>query len=122
MGDLTPGTRPVARAGPSGPAWRVEETLVDGKEEAVFMSRSPSRWARALAALLVVMACNLAAPPRASAAALNMDTFYVPASRLWTKAMDWFRGFWTTPAGDPNDTKFGAGQSSDGRTKTKAYI
>jgi hypothetical protein len=85
------------------------------------MSRSSSRWARALAALLVVMACTLAVPPKASAAALNMDTFYVPASRLWTKALDWFRGFWTTPAA-PNDSKFGAGQSSDGRTKTKSFI
>jgi hypothetical protein len=84
------------------------------------MPRSPSRWGRAsLAALLVVMACALAAPPRANAAALNMDTFYVPASRLWDKAMDWVRSFWRMPSQDgPDSAKFGAGQSSDGRTKS----
>ena len=84
------------------------------------MPRSPSRWGRAvLAALLVVMACALAAPPKANAAALNMDTFYLPASRLWDKAMDWVRGFWTRPAKHgPDSSKFGAGQSSDGRTKS----
>ncbi len=85
------------------------------------MSGRPSRWARALAALLVVLACTLAVPPKASATALSMDSFFVPASRLWTKAMDWCRGFWATPATSaPNDAKFGAGQSSDGRTKTKS--
>lgn len=85
------------------------------------MPRSPSRWGRALAALLVVMACALAAPPKANAAPLNMDTFYVPATRLWVKAMDWVRGFWTTPARHgPN--KFGAGQSSDGRTKSSSVF
>lgn len=84
------------------------------------MPRSPSRWGRALAALLVVMACILAAPPRANAAALNMDTFYVPASRLWDKAMDWVRSFWTPAKNGPNSTKFGAGQSSDGRTKSSS--
>jgi hypothetical protein len=83
------------------------------------MSRSP--WKRALAALLVAMACTLAVPARASAAVLSMDAVFIPASRLWFKAMDWFRGYWTTPAtGGPNDAKFGAGQSSDGRTKAKA--
>ena len=87
------------------------------------MSRSPSRWARVLAVLLVVMACTLAVPPKANAAALNMDTFYVPASRLWDKAMDWVRGFWSTPATSvPNNSKFGAGQSSDGRTKSKSFF
>jgi hypothetical protein len=90
-----------------------------GGEEEVFMPRSPSRWGRALAALLVVMACTLAAPPRANAAALNMDTFYVPASRLWDKAVDWVRSFWRMPARNgPDSSKFGAGQSSDGRTKS----
>jgi hypothetical protein len=84
------------------------------------MSRSLSRWARALAALLVVMTCTLAVPPKANAAVPNMDTFYVPASRLWNKAMDWFRGFWTTAATSaPGDAKCGAGQSSDGRNKPK---
>ena len=87
------------------------------------MSRCPSRWARALAALLVVLACTLAVPPKASAAALSMDSFFVPANRLWFKAMDWFRDFWTTPATSaPNDAKFGAGQSSDGRTKSSSYF
>jgi hypothetical protein len=87
------------------------------------MSRSPSRWARVLAALLVVMACTLAVPPKASAAMPNMDTFYVPASRLWNKAMDWFRALWTRPATSaPVDGKCGAGQSSDGRTKSKSYF
>jgi len=81
------------------------------------MSRSP--WKRAIAALLVVMACTLAVPARASATVLSMDSVFVPASRLWFKAMDWFRGYWTSPGG-PNDSKFGAGQSSDGRTKAKA--
>jgi hypothetical protein len=89
-----------------------------GGEEEVFMSRSPSRWRRALAALLVVMACILAVPPRANAAALNMDTFYVPANKLWNKAMDWVRSFWMPARSGPNGTKFGAGQSSDGRTKS----
>ncbi len=85
------------------------------------MSRSP--WKRVLAALLVAMACTLAVPAKASAAALNMDSFFVPASRLWTKAMDWIRGYWTTPApGGPNDDKIGAGQSSDGRSKLKAGL
>ena len=71
--------------------------------------------------MLVVLACTLAVPPKASAAASNMDSFFVPANRIWTKAMDWLRGFWTTPATSaPNDTKFGAGQSSDGRTKTNS--
>jgi len=85
------------------------------------MSRRPSSWARALAALLVAMACTLAAPAKASAAPLNMDSFFVPASKLWSKAMDWCRGFWTTPAASaPGDAKFGAGQSSDGRIKTKS--
>lgn len=84
------------------------------------MPRSPSRWGRtALAALLVVMACALAVPPKANAAALNMDTFYLPASRLWDKAMDWVRSFWSKPAKNgPDSSKFGAGQSSDGRTKS----
>jgi len=85
------------------------------------MSRSPTRWARALAALLVVLACSLAVPPKASAAVLSMDSFFVPASRLWTKAMDWLYGFWKPAAGAPGDSKFGAGQSSDGRTKTKSF-
>jgi hypothetical protein len=85
------------------------------------MSRRPTRWARALAALLVVLACALAVPPKASAAVLNMDSFFVPASRLWIKAMDWLYGFWKPAPGAPNDTKFGAGQSSDGRTKTKSF-
>lgn len=84
------------------------------------MSRSPSRWARVLAALLVVMACTLAVPAKASAAVPNMDSIFVPAGRLWTKAMDWFRGFWATPASAPNDAKCGAGQSSDGRNKPKS--
>ena len=85
------------------------------------MSRSPSRWARVLAALLVVMACTLAVPAKASAAVPNMDSFFVPASRLWTKATDWFRGFWTTSATSaPDDAKEGAGQSSDGRNKPKS--
>lgn len=81
------------------------------------MSRSP--WKRVLAALLVAMACTLAVPARASAAVLSMDSFFVPASRLWIKAMHWFHGYWTTPA-TGGDAKFGAGQSSDGRTKAKA--
>jgi hypothetical protein len=54
-----------------------------------------------------------------------MDSFFVPASKLWNKAMDWFRGFWTTPATSaPNDAKCGAGQSSDGRNrpKSKSYF
>jgi hypothetical protein len=85
------------------------------------MSRSHSRWARATAALLVVMACTLAVPAKASAASPNMDTFYVPASRLWNKAMDWFRALWTTPRA-PNDAKCGAGQSSDGRTRSSSYF
>jgi len=73
--------------------------------------------------LLVVMACTLAVPAKASAAVPNMDTFYVPASRLWDKAMDWFRAIWTRPATSaPDGTKFGAGQSSDGRTKSKSYF
>ena len=85
------------------------------------MSRSPSRWARVLAALLVVMACTLAVPAKASAAVPNTDSFVVPASRLWTKAMDWFRDFWTTPATSAtDDLKAGAGQSSDGRNKPRS--
>ena len=86
------------------------------------MSRSPTRWARALAALLVVLACTLAVPPKASAAVVNMDSFFVPASRLWIKALDWIYGLWKPATGGPNDAKFGAGQSSDGRTKTKSYF
>jgi hypothetical protein len=47
-----------------------------------------------------------------------MDTFYVPANKLWNKAMDWVRSFWMPARSGPNGTKFGAGQSSDGRTKS----
>jgi len=82
------------------------------------MSRSP--WKRALAALLVVMACTLAAPAKASAAAANMDSLPYP-SRLMNKIMDWVGRFWVTPAArSPHEIKFGAGQSSDGRSKSQS--
>jgi len=82
------------------------------------MSRSP--WKRALAALLVVTACTLAVPAKANAAAANMDTFAYP-SRLWNRIMDWVGRLWSIPVtGGPHDAKFGAGQSSDGRTKGHA--
>lgn len=88
------------------------------EEEEVFMSRSP--WKRAIAAVLVVLAITLAMPAKANAAASNMDSFFYPANRILSKAMDWIRHLW--PVGGPNAGKFGAGQSSDGRTSSKAYF
>lgn len=84
---------------------------------------SRSTWKRALAALLVVAAFTVAVPARASVAASNMDTFLCPANRVWTKVLDWVGRFWSShPTSAPDDAKFGAGQSSDGRSKTQAYF
>jgi hypothetical protein len=84
------------------------------------MSRPP--WKRALAALLVVMACTLAVPANANAAAANMDSLPYP-SKLWNRLMDWVGRFWTTPAARAShEIKFGAGQSSDGRAKSQPFL
>jgi hypothetical protein len=84
------------------------------------MSRPP--WKRALAALLVVMACTLAVPANANAAAANMDTLPYP-SRIWNRIMDWVGRFWATPAARaPHNVKFGAGQSSDGGSRSQSSL
>lgn len=97
------------------------------------MSRSTLN--RVVAALLVVMACTFAVPAKADSAAYTTDSGPTSA-RLWNAAtaalntvFDWIHGLTgphAPPANPgrqlepPGSNKFGAGQSSDGRTVTKS--
>jgi hypothetical protein len=97
------------------------------------MSRSTLN--RVVAALLVVMACTFAVPAKADSAAFTTDSGSTSA-RLWNTAnaavnavLEWIHGV-TGPhappvnAGrqpqPPGANKFGAGQSSDGRSVSKS--
>lgn len=89
---------------------------------------------RVVAALLVAMAFTFAAPAKADSAAYTTDSGPTSA-RLWNAAtaalntaLDWIHGL-TGPHAPPANpgrqqppgaNKFGAGQSSDGRTVTKS--
>jgi len=87
-----------------------------------------SSWKRAIATLLVVLACSLTVPAPARAAAAiggmpTMDGVFDPVAKLWHAAVGWIRGLVPAPGErhrPGGDNKFGAGQSSDGRAKSLA--
>jgi hypothetical protein len=96
------------------------------------MSRSTLN--RVVAALLVAMACTFAVPAKADSAAFTTDSGPTSA-RLWNAAtaalntvLDWIHGLSGPHAPPvnpgrqqpPGNNKFGAGQSSDGRSVSKS--
>jgi hypothetical protein len=83
------------------------------------LSRS---WTKIVGAVLLAGLCIFVVPVRAGATPLDeLAVGGVPAAKLWTVALDWLHAI--LPGGGdptviPGPPKFGAGQSSDGRTKS----